>query len=303
MTILDTTPGWGNVAPDPARDYHDIRVHALMVVGPGEAGRWMDAAVRWLAPAVDTLFLYMDAPDAATADLADELAKPHSGVWRTSDDPGGPMPVHVWYRELDQPGFLDHEALFRSSAWAAWEANVQPEPGDWVLVPDADEFWVPVQTLVGCRDALHASAGYAQELGIDAVAVPIPEVWAFAPDGCPMVRVDGQWAGNAGPRLIQWTPELAAGDPAAWNNSAMGCGSVPAVFTRPGLTYAPAFGQILHYGYADPADVASKASRYQSMANHGHNNAHVQSITDPPKLRPLSGVGLHPTVWRGPRPS
>lgn len=290
-----TDPLWADVGPDPADDYHDLTVHALMVVGPGEADRWLDSVVRWTAPAVDSLFIYADMPDQATLDALIVLARPApEGVAAT-----------VWCRSSDDPGFLDHEARFRAAAWAAWHACINPAPGDWVLLPDADEYLVCQQAALGRRDALHGTAGYAQQLGLDAAAVPIPEVWAFAPDRHPMVRVDGRWAGNSGPRLVRWQPTINAGDPRAWRDAAMGCGSAPACYTDPGHSYAPSFVRLLHYGYAHVADVAAKAARYQGMADHGHNDDHVASITRPPRLEPISGVGEWPDAYRGiptPRP-
>lgn len=287
-TVLDTTPGWADVGPDPDRDYHRIRVHALMVVGHGEGDRWLDASVRWHAPAVDTLFIYVDGPvDDMTSRVLLHLA----------DQPT----VVVHHRQLDAPSFMEHEARFRASAWATFEDLVRPVDGDWVFVPDADEFLVPRQRALTLGDVLRGSAGFAVAHGLDQVGVPIPEVFGFAPDGTPLVRVDGRWAGNVGPRLVRWTSDLSAGDPVAWRDRPMGCGSVPARLSEPGVTMSPCFGQLLHYGYAHPDDVAAKARRYQGMADHGHHSDHIASITRPPRLEAVRHVGRYPTVWRGMR--
>lgn len=294
---MTTTFPYPPVTPDPDGDYHQIKLHGMMVVGPGEGNRWLDACLAWHLPMLDTMFVY----DDRTADRDDgttfEVLKAHAAA--AVSDLGSPLYVRV--RPEGVASFLEHEGHYRKAAWDTWEATVKPSPGDGVLILDADEFVIPQHALIGGRAAMQASIGFARANDQDACAVLIREVFGFSSSGSPLIRVDGAWDGNEGPRLIAWTPGGAL-----WPDRAMGSGSAPARYQwSPGQAwdrYGVSFFQIAHYGYAHPDDVKAKYHRYTAeVADHGHNAGHIASITRPPRLVPLNPP-VTPTVWRGRKP-
>ena len=263
-------------------DYHDIPVDALMVVGPGEADRWLQSNLEHLATVCDRIFVFTDRlpDDDNFFELVPTLAaRPQFTVRGLPDD---------------APTFLEHEGRFRQIAWDSYELALEPHDGRWLFVVDADEFPVSRQRLVSNREAMQASAGFAEVNGLEVVGVPVHEVWGQVNGTTwPMLRNDGKWAhgiAHPGPRLVRWRPGLT------FHDRHMGCGSVPAEFY--GLTAGLCFFDLLHYGYATLEDVAAKAARYQGMADHGHDPEHVASITKPPRVAPYGGQ-VEPNVWRG----
>ena len=73
----------------------------------------------------------------------------------------------------------------------------------------------------------------------------------------------------------------------------MGCGSEPQYVSQGSLSHQNSELFMLHYGYADPVDVQSKYTRYSSLAQHGHDNSHIESIIKTPEL----------VKWDGPIPT
>ena len=260
------------------RDFREIRVVALMVVGTGEGDRWLDAALTSVAGQVDDTLVYVDGPvDDATV----TVLKAHADT------------VLVRFRGSEAPSFLEHEGRFRQGAWNTATELLGLDHETWIFLPDADEFFVPLWRTITARDALRASAGYAEVEGLNTVSVPIPEVWGQVHNTAhPLIRVDGQWYGQAGPRLVRWHPD------ATFRDRPMGSGSVPTIYTDG--PHGRCFGHLLHYGYAVLEDVEAKWARYSSLADHGHANDHILSIRQPPQLEPYPGLVI-PNVWRGAR--
>jgi hypothetical protein len=46
---------------------------------------------------------------------------------------------------------------------------------------------------------------------------------------------------------------------------------------------------VLHFGYARREDVETKYRRYSGLYQHGHSDRHIQSIPQPPTLKPWDG--------------
>lgn len=245
------------------------RLHAVLVAR-NEADRYLDA-VLWSLP-TDSIHLF---DDRSTDDTV-ALAESHG--------------VEVTLRPEGTCSFAEHEGWFRQAAWTAFEARLKPEPEDWVLAVDCDEFLVALGDVRGAvRNAIHT----ADAMWAAAVRLPIPEVFEVRQDG-PHVRMDGYWGTLSAPRLFRYRHG------GRFNPSAIACGSEP---TYVALSHAASSDglALAHYGYATKEDRRAKYDRYMAMANHGHNPAHIQSILSTPVVRPLEQ--LPPVVWRGRRQS
>lgn len=253
-----------------------------VTVARNEEDRYLASMLRWaLLNAVDDLFLFDDLSEDGTRTCAEAL---------------GAM---IQVRGADQASFLEHEGKFRQAAWNAFERAMGPRPGDWILAIDADEFLVS-KTNSCPRCDLAEAARLADAVGAKSVLVPIPEVFGWDGDGTPLVRVDGLWGTIRGTRFFRY--ELGG----VFQDKSMGCGSEP---TYVGMSkHSPtAFGlHLMHFGYADAADQVDKHKRYTSLAAHGHNDQHVQSIVGAKQL--VRWDGPIPKVERGdaqggPRPA
>lgn len=177
------------------------------------------------------------------------------------------------------------------------EATFAPSPDDWVCAIDADEFLVADH---GVRDTVELAMARADAAGSLAVMLPVPEVFdAEHMDENdlytrPLVRTDGFWGTIAGTRLFRYQPG------GTFRNKEMGSGAEPSYVVnsagraprQPGLS-------LLHLGYMDWRDRATKYKRYTDLLDHGHSNSHIQSIITPPTLEPWTGPW--PEVWRGVR--
>lgn len=250
------------------------RIFAQMVAR-NEADRYLDAVLTWLDDkvGVNRIHVYDDRSEDATVDVA---------LWHG---------CAVTVRPEGAASFLEHEGRFRADAWAALEEKLRPHIGDWILAIDADEFLVGD----GCiPEQLEAVIAEANRRGALSVLLPVPEVFAVVEQNgelrVPQVRIDGLWGTIAGTRLFAYQP---GGE---FNMKAMGCGSEPTYVVSSGISRSHNGLALMHYGYADPADVPKKYERYSSLA-HGHADKHVASIPAPPSLCPWDG--LAPSVWRG----
>ncbi len=243
------------------------RLLAYMVTR-NEEGRYLDACLTHAMSYLGGLAVYDDRSDDDTV----ELAEKHGAVVRIRPDVA--------------PSFLEHEGLFRQRAWWWFEAALEPDPGDWVLALDADELLVDPDPLV----FLESKSTYA--------LLHIPEVFGadLGAGGVyenPQIRVDGFWASNVHPRLFRYERG------GTFKNKVMACGAVPTYVTDPGsVPPAGRGGSLLHLGYMVDADRRVKYERYSGL-EHGHSNAHIESILRPPTLQPW--LGPWPEVWRGVR--
>ena len=231
-----------------------------------EADRYLRACLEHMRPCLDELFVW----DDQSTDDSVEIAREYTD--------------HVYVRPEDQPSFLDHEGYFRFNAWKQLESSLNPTERDWILSFDADEFLVNVLGETP-RKGLTMATDYAAGNGCVGVILRFPEVFDIQ-DGIPQIRVDGLWDTIRGPRLFAYRKA------ASWSNKPMGCGSEPTYVARGRLSRTD-FGLVmLHYGYANPEEHQAKYERYSSLNQHGHNNAHVESIIGKKKLIP----------WQGPVP-
>ncbi len=245
----------------------EIPVHAVLVAR-NEADRYLDAVLSSLP--TTSIHVY---DDQSTDDTA-ELARSHGAV----------VTERPWWVST----FEANEGQFRQAAWDAFELAMQPQPGDWVLAIDCDEFLVaPGDVRQAVQDAMES----ADVMWSAAVKLPIPEVFEVRQDG-PYVRINGYWDTLSAPRLFRYRER------GRFSARSMGCGSVP-TYVDLGMAVDSGGLALAHYGYATAGDRRAKYDRYMAMPDHGHNPAHIQSILGTPVVRPL---GLPaPEVWRGRR--
>lgn len=245
-----------------------MRLHAL-TVGRNEADRYLRTMLAHTTQIVDTHFFMDDRSDDNTAELAAEFC------------------TVVEQRHPEVESFLEHEGKFRQYAYECFVASIQPDLGDWVLAIDCDELLVSdlgddPGTVRAKLDEAIIRAGSK-----NAIIMPVPECFGFDDDGTPLCRTDGFWGGIRGTRLYRWQPG------GTFAMKRMGSGSEPTYATKPPHSTDNAGVHIMHFGYADPADVQAKYARYNAT-DHGHNDRHVQSIITRPSLKrwhaPFSGV-------------
>lgn len=255
------------------------RLLAYMVT-KNEASRYLDACLSWAKGFLDGIAVY---DDQSTDDTV-ELAESHGAL------------VSV---RAGSPSFLLHEGQFRQRAWRWLEEALEPEPGDWVLALDADEFLMSrlvrpePDTGPELRAQINSGIEEAETYKLDGIRLRIAEVFAATEvNGAyvsPEVRRDGFWPSIAGIRLFRYEPN------GVFENRAMGCGAAPTYValqqTRQNENLA-----LVHVGYLDPEDRREKHRRYSTLT--GHNQTHVASILKTPRLEPWA---LWPPVWRGRR--
>ena len=242
------------------------RVIGHMVVR-NELDRYLKHTLGWLRQLVDTLVVYDDNSTDGTAGYLQETC----------------VPLAV--RPPAVPSFMNDEGKFRQAAWHAMENLAHPEPGDWVLVVDADEFLVaqdPSTAYSRVRHLLTTEIDRAATHGKTAVTFQVAEVYDPKPT---QIRIDGFWGTILAPRLVAWQPN------ARFRPKTQGGGAVPAI--APGTDQIATDLALLHYGYARSVDRHTRYDRYNGTA--GHNPRHVQSINGRPELRPWCGMQVpHP---------
>lgn len=242
------------------------RVYVHMPV-KDEADRYLTAALAWARTFADGIHVADDHSTDASIDIATAIGAKVSHTVTT---------------------MLDHEGDFRQEAWALFEQAIQPSTNDWVLTLDADEFPVGIG---GVRERIMHEI---EATGADNIELRIPEVFDTEYDTTghlirPKIRVDGYWNKLSAPRLFRYRPG------GVFSNKPMGCGSEPS-YAGHGPSHKATGLTILHYGYANPDDLADKYRRYSTM-KHGHNNRHIDSIKGRAKLQ--DWIGPEPEVWRG----
>lgn len=241
------------------------RIFGVMVV-KNEEHRYLQSCLNWHTSLLDGIFVLDDQSTDATHDII-----------RSYTD-------EVLVRPDDVPSFMEDEGALRQFAWDCAAEILGFREGDWVLALDADEF---LTTANGSdiRLALDLERSRALLADYESISFRMPEMWDI--DG--MERTDGYWNRIVNIRLVKWMPNLL------FARKKMGGGSVPSMQMRSSIQAEEVC--LLHYGYADRHDRMDKYLRYKSLANHGHNPKHIESITATPKVQLWRGN--LPEVWRG----
>lgn len=159
------------------------------------------------------------------------------------------------------------ESSARAQLWDA--ACDVAEPGDWIIVLDAD--MVP---LLDPRDLPLER--------FDGVTFSLYDLWGqWAYSGALFYRDDAFWCAHYSPRL--WMARRPERDFAArWSERGIHCGHFPQNLQPRRILYAPQDYALLHYGYLDPRDRAEKLARYRGVADQLQppERAHAESIAD-----------------------
>lgn len=223
-----------------------MRIFGL-TVGKNEADRYLHAMLSNTSRYVYQHFFYDD--DSTDRTVAAVLYHPQCVVYR---------------REINTPSFMEHEAMFRAAAWAAFEETMTPVLGDWVLILDCDEFFVD-------RTPLPLLPEYLQTISASGVMLNIHEVFGYDDEGTPLIRIDRLWGTIHAPRLFPYRPG------AQFSMQRMGAPAVPTYVMAGPWANTENFS-ILHYGYARREDQLAKYERYSSRSDNGHSNIHIESI-------------------------
>lgn len=210
-----------------------------------EADRYLQASLTRLLSVCDKVFVADDNSEDDSAAIAERLG---AKVWKNNSTP-----------------FAKSEREFRQNAWNKMASMMRLKEGrDWVLSVDADEYVVgdksKFQELI--RQASHRTC----------FTLPIKEMW-----GVDQYRIDGFWDGNRNRRMGLYKKDMT------FRNANFGCGSIP--HHNHLATELSEHMGILHFGYADPEDRQKKYDFYKSLPNHGHNEKHIESIIQTPKLQ------------------
>ena len=210
---------------------------AHMVVGEGEADRYLDQTLERVTWWADKTHVVLDNPATqAETEIVDKWAD----SWQHSN--------YTW---------VDHEGEFRQNAWNLMETNWRPTPNDHIVIIDADETVVQYDTI---QKASQQHAG--KRLGFR-----FHEMWSPT-----HYRIDGFWKPYVAHIMIPYQPHGHFKDrPIASGREPTYAANIPRVDIP--------IADLLHYGYADDADKASKYVRYKTLdGGKYHNPSHIQSI-------------------------
>lgn len=228
-----------------------------------EADRYLHSAISNALEWADAVFVY----DDDSTDDSREVALD-----------AGAMVVG---RTPDVPTFLEHEGRFRQGMWNAFTDTYKLQMTDWVFAIDADE--CVVTSTPNIRAVIEDNILEAEAISACSCIVPVPEFFGIGLDGVPLQRTDGLWGTIAGTRLFGWQPGGRFAD------RPMGSGSEPG-YVQARRKHESSGLYLCHYGYADAGDQQDKYDRYTQLKNHGHANAHVNSIIGAKKLVPWAGA-------------
>lgn len=219
-----------------------LKLAALMLVGPGEADRHLERALKRAREWADKVIVYGDGPDPHTRQLIGSYAH--------------------YARIGDRALYETSEHLARNQLFEV--ADEILTPGDIVSVLDADEEYAgrPNDIATTLRALEHDRS--------EAWNVHFLHLWT--PDGR-QHRVDGMWQPAIGTRIYRHRPGYRV---SPINEHTWVCPPVPASLCW--ALRAPIL-DVLHWSYARPEDRQPKYERYSKLP--GHHPEHVRSIIDP----------------------
>jgi glycosyltransferase involved in cell wall biosynthesis len=154
-------------------------------------------------------------------------------------------------------------------------AIAESRRGDYLLWLDAD--MVPAQDP---RELI--------TVGLDAYAFPLYDLWGQDEQARLLYREDGFWCAHLRPRI--WMIRRPGTLKPTWSARGVHCGHLPANYEARSAMYMPPSHALLHYGYFDERDRASKHASYLSVRDQlsVQEVAHAHSIVDKePNLKPL----------------
>lgn len=251
-----------------------MSLYAYMVV-KDEAERYLPRVLELLTAQVDGVFVYDDHSVDGSRDIARAAG------------------CEVVERQPSVPPFVEHEGKFRTAGLKKM-ADVMLKRGDWVVMVDADEFYVPMDPrspyIAQPYGLLRDEIANAQAYNCPAIVMTILTVWGYGRDGRPEVRVDGLWPTVAGARIWEWEP----GD--EFEDKLMGSRTTPVrILDGTQSLYHAGSTTLLHYGYATKVSREERYDRYSIMVESrpdrlaGHHRDFIESIPREPTLEPWYG--------------
>lgn len=151
----------------------------------------------------------------------------------------------------------------------------ETQVGDYILWLDAD--MVP---LGDPRELMHP--------GCDTYYFALYDLWGQDANGRLVYRDDAFWSAHYRPR--PWMIRRPSRFNAEWNTRGIHSGHLPKNWLAGCGMYAPPSHSLLHYGYYDERDRATKVADYLNVSHQLNDaqQAHARSIVDEsPPLKPL----------------
>ena len=225
---------------------------AHMVVGPGEADRYLDPVLARVSEIADRIHVSLD-PIAGIGELDVAMTWADAVTWTAA------------------PGFLEHEGQFRTRAWMDMEQSVGPEVGDSVLLVDADEF-------IHDPDAVKKAT---REFPEQRLGFTFYHLW-----GGDSYRVDGGWAPHVAWILI---PYRVGGKHA---NKKMASGREPLYArneTQHGIPVSDIL-HYGYFDDADKTEKYVRYTTHDD--GKYHSGAHIKSIIQTPSLKQWEKGGM-----------
>jgi len=229
-----------------------MRIIAHMVVGPGEADRFLKAVLGRVNDWADVIHVALD-PVAGDEEelLAVQMANHATRV--------------------ESPTFVEHEGRFREAAWRQMEETVKPELGDYIVCIDADEIIVNAAAV---RKAIREYPG--KRLG-----VKFHHMWDKD-----HYRSDGQWRPHVAHIIIPYQPNGHHVD------RAMACGREPTYAQNLPMHGQPVSDILHLGYMREQDKQAKYDRYMLLDGGAFHSNAHIKSIIMQPSLERWAKGGL-----------
>jgi hypothetical protein len=228
-----------------------MRIHTLMIVGPGEADRYLPEVLDRAFIVSDTITCVLD-PAATGAE---------ESVAREFTDCVEQTPSYSWGA---------HEGKFRQFAWETMEWHTQPDLDDYVLVLDADE-------LIVDTDPIQKAAREHQGRRLGFTFYEMFSMTSY--------RVDGHWKPYVAWIMIPYRREGRVRD------RAMASGREPTYATSVRRVDAPIASVLHYgYARAEDRK-AKHDRYMEIDGGKYHSLEHLKSIMYPPQLKEWEGGG------------
>ena len=225
---------------------------AHMVVGPGEADRYLDPVLARVSEVADVIHVALDP-------IATPYEKNVALIWADS------------VTHTEEPGFTDHEGKFRTRAWMDMEQTVGPEEGDTILLIDADEY---IHDADAARKAARDFPGHR-------IGFKFHHMWNEY-----SYRVDGFWAPSIAYIMIPYQKGGRHAD------KKLASGREPMYAQNVPTHGIPASDMLHYGYCSDADKTAKYVRYTTLDGGRYHSLSHINSIIQPPSLERWEKGGL-----------
>ena len=231
---------------------------AHMVVGPGEADRYLDPVLARASEVADVIHVALD-----------PFATPHEKnvalTWADS------------VTHTAEPGFTEHEGQYRTRAWMDMEQTIGPELGDQILLIDADEY-------IHDPDAVKKAG---REFPYFRIGFTFYHMW-----GGDSYRIDGGWTPSVAHILIPYQQGGRHSD------KKLACGREPLYAQNIKSQGIPASDMLHYGYYDDADKTAKYVRYTTLDGGKYHSLSHIKSIIQQPSLARWEKGGLMDVGYR-----